>query len=62
MKKAEADWILQIDIVEQGDKLEVRKLKPELGFRPYYEISKHDTVVFLLVIVMDLLHEIPIWN
>jgi hypothetical protein len=25
LKKAEADWILQIDIVEQGDKLEVRK-------------------------------------
>ena len=25
LKKAEADWILRIDIVEQGDKLEVRK-------------------------------------
>ena len=25
MKKAEADWILQIDIVEKGDKLEVRR-------------------------------------
>ena len=26
LKKAEADWILQIDIVEQGNKLEVRKI------------------------------------
>lgn len=26
LKKAEADWILQIDIVEQGDKLEVRRI------------------------------------
>jgi hypothetical protein len=25
LKKAEADWILRIDIVEQGDKLEVSK-------------------------------------
>jgi hypothetical protein len=24
LKKAEADWILRLDIVEQGDKLEVR--------------------------------------
>lgn len=26
LKKAEADWILQIDIVEKGDKLEVINL------------------------------------
>jgi hypothetical protein len=26
LKKAEADWILQIDIVEQGNKLEVRRI------------------------------------
>lgn len=26
LKKAEADWILRIDIVEQGDKLEVRRI------------------------------------
>lgn len=26
LKKEEADWILHIDIVEQGDKLEVRDL------------------------------------
>lgn len=24
LKKEEADWILKIDVVEQGDKLEVR--------------------------------------
>lgn len=32
LKKGEADWILKIDIVERGDKLEVRKNALDLGF------------------------------
>ena len=31
LKKQEADWILKIDIVEEGDRLEVRMVN--LGFK-----------------------------
>lgn len=30
LKKKEADWILKIDIVERGDRLEVKKIYFEL--------------------------------
>lgn len=32
LKKEEADWILRIDIVEQGEKLEVRTSWSQIGF------------------------------
>lgn len=51
MKKEEADWILRIDIVEKGDKLEVR----DFVFGFFYIIDIAVCWIYLLYegILMD---------